>query len=707
MTKEYLKTFDFGNIIAVFYTVKDVTSFTIVPRGFEDKINDFKMRGINPFNEEKPEPCVQIAIEGDSFSRDFSAGQTHKNTDTAYSFRLVEQNEEFNGEYHILTSLFRGNKGLEVKQFLSKHNKYDTLEMHQEITNTGDENVMLEMASSFTLNRLSPFRKYDDPSKMVIHTMENFWSAEGKLISETADKLILDSSWSGMGIRQKKLLQVGSMPAKNSLPFVAVEDLESSVVWAVQIEAPSSWQIEITHRHNGIHLCGGQADYTSGHWKKKLKVGECFTTKKAFMTVVNGKLLDATDNLVNYFNTRLKINESEKNLPIIYNEYCYSWGTPTMDKLKPLISFCGELSIPYFIMDAGWYRDDSKGDWFAIGDWKVNKECFPQGLKEYGDLVADKKMRAGIWFEFENVSDCSDLALTHPEYLLAYCGKVINHQNRSFLDFRKPEVLEYCREKVIKQLKDNNIGYIKIDYNENIGIGVDGDDSLGEGLRKHIACVLNFLDELRKELPDLIIEICSSGGMRHEPLFISKGNMVSFSDAHECPSGAVIASNLHRYMLPRQMQIWATIRDDYDEQDTYFTIAKAMLGRYCLSGNIASKTESIKDIIRKSIKFYEHLKPIIIDGKTILINDDEIKSYFNTKGAHYLVRESRDKNLVAVYLFSIDEPEREFNIPISGDYEIDKVFNNSGVVDLKDGNLYIKTLPARMWGTCIILKKKN
>ena len=46
----------------------------------------------------------------------------------------------------------------------------------------------------------------------------------------------------------------------------------------------------------------------------------------------------------------------------------------------------------------------------------------------------------------------------------------MNGPEAKFLDFRKPEVIEYLDEKVIKFLKDSGIGYLKVDYNANVGI---------------------------------------------------------------------------------------------------------------------------------------------------------------------------------------------------------------------------------------------
>ena len=62
-------------------------------------------------------------------------------------------------------------------------------------------------------------------------------------------------------------------------------------------------------------------------------------------------------------------------------------------------------------------------------------------------------------------------------------------------------------------LKRHGFDYIKADYNESIGIGRDGAESLGEGLRCNMEAAAEFYEEIRREIPDIRIEICSSGAI--------------------------------------------------------------------------------------------------------------------------------------------------------------------------------------------------
>ena len=701
MTK---KSYRFGDIIGVYATVNGVTEFIIVPAGYEDKLDDDKLTGVSPLGAFiDPEPLMHIAVSGDGYSGDFTPGTTNRNSETASTMKLLSQNFKEENGVTTLVSEFEGKNGLIARQYVVYHHGNGALEMYNEAENRGDAPIELEALPSFNISRISPFQRFDDPEKLILHKLISNWSGEGKLYSVPLDKIAFESSWSGLGIRMEKWCQTGTMPARCQLPFAAVEDTQNGVCWAATIEAPASWEIEIVHRNNGISMGGGMSDYITGHWRKALQVGETLRTHKAFVTVVKGDLNKACDSIIKTCESHRVIKPIEEDLPTMYNEWCYTWGTPKEEVLEKILPVAAHLGCKYFVVDAGWYMSKSS-DWNNLGDWLVRKEMFPNGLKSFSDKVNAHGMRMGIWYEFESVTHESDVYKEHPDWLLTYNGHIVKNGKRSFLDFRKQEVIDYLSEKVVKNLKDNNIGYMKVDYNGNVGLGVDGAESYGEGLRQHINGVIAFFKKVKESLPDLVLEVCSSGGMRHEPLFMEIGDIVSFSDAHENPGGVNVAFNLHRFMPPRKMLIWATIRDNYSVEDVKFTVAKAMVGRYCLSGNLGTKPKEIIDVIEESLAFYEDIKYIIKDGTTTVIEDSEIKSYLKPVGATYLVRESLDGKEKLVYAFAMDKPNAAFDIEVGG-YTIAKAFNLPKDAKVENGKLRFTGGENAMWGTVVLMKK--
>lgn len=697
------KFYQLGDIAVAFVTVDGVTETVFIPEGMQEKLNDEKLAGISPLGWMiSPEAQVHVALSGDGIANDFSPGITLRNSDTAFSLkfggvRLFEENGR-----KTLTATFKNDSGLIARQVYSLCGA-GCVETYTELENRGAP-VTVEALPSFNMARLSPFERFDDPRDIVIHRLISNWSGEGKLYSVTAADLAFEASWSGLGVRTLRISQTGTMPARGYLPFISVEDKKNGVCWAAEIEAPASWTIEAVFRNNAISVGGGRGDFLSAHWRKTLRTGETERTGKAWLTVAEGGPEKAAARLVRHFDNRA-VGKTELDLPVLYNEYCYTWGKPEAKTLEKMLPTIASLGCRYFVVDDGWFYNVYNEKRYVIGDWNVNLEYYPQGLKAFADKVRSYGMIPGIWYEFECVSESSDLYREHPEWLLTRDGKIINHGGKTFLDFRKEEVKEYLREKVIKNLADNGIGYMKVDYNGNVGFGADGAESYGEAIRQHIDDVLAFFEEIRRTVPSLILEICSSGGMRHEPRFLSLGDMCSFSDAHENAGGVPVAMNLHRFIPPAMLQIWATIRDEYNADDVKFTMAKAMLGRICFSGNLGNKPKEITDILKESVAFYEKLKPTIAHGETLEINDGGITSYLFAKGSPYLVRRSDDGVYKIVYAFSVESEMHRFEVDC-GNYSVADAFNAPADTKMQGGKLIFTSGNEKNFG-CVILLKKN
>ncbi len=673
-----MKIQHFNGIDAIFATDDKfgLTAFTIVPSRLIEKVIEEKvLSSSDTYGHLRPEPMIQIALSGDSPTRDFSSGVSLRNTSTALDLRFIEQNREETENQIKVVTVFKGEKsGITVYHTLCQNKGYSALECSVKVVNTSDKPITLEYLASFTVDCLSPFVLENDADELYIHRINNYWAGEGRLQSAPASFYAMEDSQTRFGYRMERFGQNGTMPARGYLPFVAIEDKANGVTWACNMQAPESWLIEVGHHNSALHMSGGIADFTSGHWRKRLDIGQSFCARPAYITVAEGDLLAACNNLTEYRKPLISRSASDNDMPIIYNEFLYTHGEPTFEKEIKQLPFLKDLGVKYFVIDDGWYCDLQKKRNF-LGDWETDKQRFPSGLKGFSDECKKFGIKSGIWYEFENVTEGAPIC-ENKNLFLTFDGNIIKHENRMFLDFRKKETIDFLKEKVIDLMKKEDIGYVKIDYNENIGLGVDGTESYCQGLREHMECVIDFYREIRKELPDLIIETCSSGGMRHEPLFLTLGDMVSFSDFCENPMGAVCACDLHRVLLPSQMQVWAYLDKSFSAERVYYALAEGLLGRLCLSGDIAELSSEAKSIVKAGCEFYEKIKFIIKDGKTIHIDTSEITSFRKEKGAFSLARLSNDEKYALVYAFAVDK-NACCEIALPNNYEIIDVYGTA------------------------------
>lgn len=689
------------NGISLVYIVRDgVVAFACVPNETEDLLLEEKLLKLSK-GSKYPEidPMVQIALRGDEPRRDFSAGSTTFNSSASYLLKAYDWKIfETAGEVKAVT-YFKTEDGLLARHIVKQVKGYKAIEIYVEVENQTDKLITFDRVSSFTLNAITPFCEKNDMQNIVLHRLRSNWSAEGRKESLPLSNFDFEDSWSCLGIRVERFGALGSMPARGFIPFAAIEDKNVGVTWAVQQDAVSSWQIELLHRYGSVNLSGGLADRLFGHWRKNLPSGEMFTTPSAYISCVSGNLDAACAVLTKYHDTLYKFPESEQSLPVVYNEYLSSWGQPSMQNICPQLKKARELGAKYFVIDAGWFctvNDD------LLGDWEVAENKFPNGLSEFSNEALNEGFeKGGIWYEFESVTENSKVYKEHPDWLVYEDGLIVKRKSRAFLDFRKPEVVDYLTQRVISRLNTDNLTYIKIDYNENIGLGADGAESPAEGLRLHMQNVAFFMKKLRDEVPGLVMETCSSGGMRHSVFFDTVGSMVSFSDAHENADGAVVAMNLQRIVQPRTMQIWASILPSHDLDEVYFTMVKAMLGRICISGKITELSKETEEVVKRGVVFYEQIKDVIKDGDTTLIDTDEITSLEKPRGVITLQRYSRSGDKMLCYAMCFGKDERVATFDTYG-YKLQSYYGNATV---HDGNVVFggKKLSAAV---CVYSKNK-
>ncbi len=698
-----------GNITALFTTEEHskITSFIVVPTNMVDKVLEDKLNVsyFTKYGNRQPDSMFQVAFLGDSPSRDFSSGMSYRNSETSKNMHLVKQEIKEENDFITLITYLEDNKGIKGKQVLRYKKGYDCLEIYNEVTNNSLEDKTLEYISSFSLDEITPFVIDNDPSTIILHRFRNHWSGEGHLESLPVSNFEMENTWSLYGIRMERFGQIGTMPARGFLPFVSLEDTLNNVTWAVQVEAPASWQIEVGYHTSGLHMSGGIADYNFGHFRKILKPNESFKTNKAYISVVNGSLLEASQKIIEYQNSLKVFKKSEEAMPIIYNDYLFTNGNPSLINEKKQIAICEKLGINTFVMDDGWFKNEVNNCGY-LGDWVVNTKQFPGGLKEYAHEINKANMLAGIWIEFENVTIGSNASLKL-NWMHTRNNILIKHEDRIFLDFRKKEVFDYYLNHIVNTLKESNVSYLKVDYNENIGLGVDGAESLGEGLRLHIEAVLMFYRKLKESLPNLVLEICSSGGMRHEPTFISLADMVSFSDIHEGVEGALCACNLQYFMAPRIMQVWATMRDYYNDDEIIYRMVQGMLGRLCLSGDLSVYGEDKLKIIKDGIDFYRKIAFIIKDSTTYHINTKNLNSYRFLHDSFSLLRGSKNKDYMLFYAFAVKAPIKDIEDTLPyNDYEIIASYGK-GIFAIKDNIIIVKPNNYQTFASVFLLKRKG
>lgn len=655
-----------------------------------------------PILAQLPESLVQLHVRGMSGPAAFAQGRTLRNSEACQMLKFESQSlANCDESLTITTTVAAAN--FAVDHILQWFKGESGFRMWTVFHNRSNRPLTLDMLASFNLSRLTPFHPSDALERLRAHRIRSCWSAEGRLESHLLEELHLERSWTGHAAFSERFGQVGSMPVRGFFPFVAIEDIVAKVCWGAQLEIASSWQLEIYRRHDDASFSGGLADREFGHWWKIIAPENSFAVPRAVLSTVAGDIDDLCHALTSLHRRAADRQPAiERDLPIVFNEWCSSWGKPTHAHLIETAECLAKMPVHYLVIDDGWAEREGDGIQ-QNGDWIANQQAFPQGLKATCDAIRSHGLVPGLWFEFEVCTEGTQ-AWLKTDHLLRVDGETLRVGTRRFWDFRDPLTFDYLTQKVIGTLRENGFGYLKIDYNETIGIGVDGTESPGEGLRQHIEGVQSFFRAIRKALPDLVIENCSSGGHRLEPSMMAICAMGSFSDAHETVEIPIIAANLHRVILPMQNQIWAVLRATDTVQRIQYSLAATFLGRMVISGNLKTLSAEQLTILADAQKFYLRATNIIRHG--ISRRFDRIgPSYRHPRGWQALRRISADGSriLCVIHTFA-DAPSEPLQVLLPvGSWKLETIFNLPPAAKIIDNHLVIPPLPD-FTGLAVILQ---
>ncbi|MBL8810459.1 MAG: alpha-galactosidase, partial [Planctomycetaceae bacterium] len=177
------------------------------------------------------------------------------------------------------------------------------------------------------------------------------------------------------------------------------------------------------------------------------------------------------------------------------------------------------LPIDTFWLDAGWNEGGFPG---SQGNPNPDPKRFPNGLKPIGQLVDSRALRFLVWFEPERVMRGTWLHREHPEWILRPQGtpESLRYQETDgfhLLNLGNPEARRWMTETVSQCITDWNVSIYRQDFNLYpawFWASRNTTDEVGLCEVRYINGLYDFLDELQRRHPKLIIDSCAAGGRR-------------------------------------------------------------------------------------------------------------------------------------------------------------------------------------------------
>jgi len=413
-------------------------------------------------------------------------------------------------------------------------------------------------------------------------------------------------------------------------PWFVLRNATLGIRYAAQLAWSGNWGISFerlpeasntTLSASDLHASlGMQFDYGGS---LALRAGQCQQLAEIAFTSSMGDLDDTIRALHRYQRQFVFPRTSSNHPPLVQFNSWYAFADNiAAAELKRCADVAAQLGAEVFVLDAGWY---SQRDWSReLGDYEVNRAAFPNGLEELSDYVRGRGMKFGLWVEIENAGIESRLFRQHPDWCLALNGAPLIRNDRCQLNFAKPEVLRWARNVVGRLVRAYELGWLKIDYNMDIGSQFDPtavDQRPGDVLQRHVANYYAWLDGLRADFPDLVIENCSSGGMRFDIEMMRHSHTTWLSDAIDPVSSLQLGYGCTVEFAPGVCNHWMVGDQPHSGNDARsgpgwwdFMLRIPMNGQFGISSRVFDWSPETKARAAENIRSYKRIREVIADA---------------------------------------------------------------------------------------------
>jgi alpha-galactosidase len=434
-------------------------------------------------------------------------------------------------------------------------------------------------------------------------------------------------------------------------PAVAGE--EHGEVWFGALAWSGSWRITVEHTQlDAVRITGGFNPFDFGY---KLKPGEHLETP-VFYGGYSDHGLGGASRLLHHFEIAhiLPQAPAPKPRPVIYNSWEATEFRVDEAGQMALAEKAASIGVDRFVMDDGWFGQ-RKDDHAGLGDWYVNSEKFPRGLKPLIDKVHSLGMDFGLWVEPEMVNPDSNLYRKHPDWVLNFPGRPRSEsRNQLVLNLARPDVRDYVEGFLDKLLTENDIAFLKWDYNRNWSEPGWDQVPVDEQKLVYVEFIRNLysiLAELRKKHPKIEIESCSGGGGRVDLGILRYTDEVWTSDNTDPFDRLSMQDGFSYAYTPQIMMAWVTDSPHWlnNKRATslVYRMVSSMQGSLGIGANLDRWTAEDFATAKRLIAAYHSVQ------KTI-VRSDLYRLISPRNGSEFSATEtvSTDKNQAVVFAFA-------------------------------------------------------
>ena len=250
----------------------------------------------------------------------------------------------------------------------------------------------------------------------------------------------------------------------------------------------------------------------------------------------------------------------------------------------------------------------------------------------------------------------SDLYRKHPDWVLNFSGRPHSEaRNQLVLNLARPDVRDYVLGFLDKLLSDNDIAFLKWDYNRNWS--EPGWDQLPAAEQKRVYVefthnLYGILAELRRRHPKVELESCSGGGGRVDLGILRYADEVWPSDNTD-PFDRLTQQDGFTYAYtPQIMMAWVTDSPHWlNKRSTSlsYRMLSSMQGSLGIGANIAAWSPEDAALAKRLIASYRQVQATIVQGDLYRLISPRNDSEFS---ATQTVNPEKSQSVVFAFIHS-------------------------------------------------------
>lgn len=349
-----------------------------------------------------------------------------------------------------------------------------------------------------------------------------------------------------------------------------------------------------------------------------LEPGESFQTPEAWLAYSAEGLDGMSGNFHQLVRQHLLRGPHRDALrPILVNNWEATYFDFDDEKMDALAQSAADLGIELLVLDDGWFgrrQDDNS----SLGDWQVNTEKLKGGLKGVAESAHKRGLKFGLWFEPEMISFDSELYRAHPDWVLRAPEYPLSYSRHQLvLDLSRQDVRDYLVEAVSRILRENEIDYVKWDFNRHITDAFSAKlppERQGEVRTRFVLGLYDVLERITGAFPQVLFESCSGGGGRFDAGMLYYMPQTWTSDDTDAIQRLAIQSGTSYVFPPITMGAHVSVVPNHQvgrvtSLQTRFLCA--LMGAFGYELDITRFSADEREQVKQHIALYKQLRPTI------------------------------------------------------------------------------------------------